>query len=129
MERGRSGTLPREVVKKMWRKIATIALVSLLAAFLQPVATAHAAAAVNGGFETGDFTGWTVANPCGNAPGNWFVYSGTTSPLTGAPLSAPPEGTFAATSDQVSRGTHVLYQDIALDPGHSTVLSFSLYYH
>jgi hypothetical protein len=83
----------------------------------------------NGGFETGDFTRWNVAtNRPGDAEGDWFVYSGTESPLTFAPIAAPPQGNFAATTDQNGPGTHVLYRNITLAPLLAHRLSFYLYY-
>lgn len=100
-----------------------IALVELLWA-----GPATAATVVNGGFETGTFNGWTVLNQA-NGSGNWFVYSGTTSPLSASTLPSPPQGTYAATSDQTGPGSHVLYQDVALEPGAAHVLSFILYYN
>ncbi len=81
----------------------------------------------NGDFETGDFTHWNVANQPGGG-GDWFVYSGTKSPLTGKPLAAPPQGDFAATTDQGGPGSHVLYRNIKLAPGMKHELSFYLYY-
>ncbi len=86
-----------------------------------------AATIVNGGFETGNFAGWTVVNQAGGS-GNWFVYSGTTSPLSAFTIPAPPQGTYAAASDQFGPGSHVLYQDVALEPGMTHSLSFMLYY-
>lgn len=84
---------------------------------------------VNGGFETGDFTGWTTVDPCtqGN-PGTWSVYTGTTSPISGSPIPAPPEKTHAAISDQSGPGTHILYQDVMLQPNTRYTLSFQIYY-
>src|SRR5512133_1941370 len=97
-----------------------------LAAFV--LATGAAAATVtNGNFETGDFTGWTVWN-ADSGFGNWYVYSGTVSPESGSPILAPPEGTFGAVTDQVGAGTHILYQDVALEPSETHTLSFTLYY-
>ncbi len=89
-----------------------------------------AATVVNGGFETGNFSGWTVVNQPDSFPdGSWYVYSGTTTPVSFSSIAAPPGGTFAATSDQTGAGSHVLYQDIALEAGSSHVLSFDLYYN
>jgi len=82
----------------------------------------------NGDFETGDFSGWKHANKSGSN-GNWFVYSGTTSPRTGLPIAAPPSGKFAATTDQDGPGSHVLYRNIRLKSGMKHELSFYLYYH
>ena len=58
---------------------------------------AGAATVVNGDFETGDFTGWTTWNAGGF--GEWFVYTGTVSPISNNQIAAPPEGTYAATTD------------------------------
>jgi len=69
----------------------------------------------NGGFESGNFTGWTVVNQAGGN-GNWFNYTGTSSPASGHTIPAPPEGTRAAITDQGAPGSHELYQDIVLAP-------------
>jgi hypothetical protein len=69
----------------------------------------------NGSFEAGggSFAGWTVTNQAGGS-GDWFVQSGTTSPLSGFPVPAPPEGTHAAMTDQPGPGSHVLIQDFVV---------------
>ena len=95
-------------------------------AFLLFVSAAGAAGIRNGGFEEGNFQGWTVADK-GEA-GSWFVYSGTTTPVTGDPVDAPPGGTFAAVTDQIDTGAHVLYQTLKLGTEGAQVLSFNLYY-
>ncbi len=106
--------------------MVTLVLIALLASGTQ------AAFTTNGGFESGDFTGWTAENlpgPGGGAPlGSWFVYSGTTSPLSGFPIEAPPEGNFAATKDQTGPGTHIVYQDVTLEAGETHSLSLFVYY-
>jgi hypothetical protein len=81
----------------------------------------------NGGFESGDFTNWNGANQI-NGSGDWFVYEGTTSPLNNFDIAAPPQGTFAATTDQGGPGTHVLYRNIKLKDDMRHQLSFYLYY-
>jgi hypothetical protein len=94
--------------------------------------TALAASVTNGGFETGDFTGWTKATTCifdSSATADWFVYSGTASPSTSRSIDAPPEGTYAATTDQVGPATEILYQDIALEAASTHSLSFQVYYN
>jgi hypothetical protein len=89
---------------------------------------AHAASVVtNGGFETGNFTGWTVYNQPGGS-GNWYVYSGTTSPVSSFTIPAPPEGKYAATSDQGGQGSHILYQNIDIPAGLTCTLSMYIYY-
>ena len=104
---------------------AVVAVGAGLAGIVPAVSTA--ATVTNGGFETGNFTGWTVVNQAGGN-GNWFVYTGTTAPVSGFTIAAPPEGMRAATSAQAARGSHVLYQDVALEPGFTHTLSFVLYY-
>jgi hypothetical protein len=81
----------------------------------------------NGGFETSNFNNWNVANQR-RGSGDWFVYSGTESPLSGFNIAAPPQGNFAATTDQEGPGSHVLYRNIKLEPGMRHELSFYLYY-
>jgi hypothetical protein len=97
----------------------------LFAGLIAPPA-AMAASVANGGFETGDFTDWTVVDQAGGS-GSWFVYTGTSSPLNGFTVPAPPEGTFAAITDQGGPGSHLLYQDIVLEAGFTHTLSFILY--
>src|SRR5215213_9189593 len=82
----------------------------------------------NGDFESGDFSGWKVANRRESGfEGDWFVYSGTQTPL-GSFITEPPQGTFAATTDQRDPGSHVLYRNIKLEAGMNHTLSFRLYY-
>lgn len=106
------------------RTARSVVAISAVALWATPVS---AAPINNGGFEAGNFTGWTVQNqPGGN--GDWFVYSGTTTPLNSFPIPAPPEGTFGAVTDQPSQGSHVLFRDIALEAGANHTLSFVVYY-
>jgi len=91
-------------------------------------AASLAAQVVNGGFETNGgagtntFAGWTVVDQAGGA-GSWYAQTGTGSPLNGFPVPAPPEGVFAAMTDTVNPGSHVLYQDIVV-PSTGGQLSF-----
>jgi hypothetical protein len=103
--------------------IATIGAVG--AAFLV-AGTALAASITNGGFEAGNLGGWTTATVAGN--GGWFAYTGTSSPLTGFTVPAPPEGSYGAIADEVDVDAEILYQDIALEPGFSGTLTFSWFY-
>ncbi|MES2260537.1 MAG: PEP-CTERM sorting domain-containing protein [Pseudomonadota bacterium] len=83
---------------------------------------------INGGFELG-FTGWTVTDQAGSG-GTWLIQSGTGSPINGFPVQPPPEGNFAAMTDQVNGpGTHILYQDFIVPTGTigSATGSFQLY--
>src|SRR5262249_22019468 len=81
---------------------------------------------VNGGFEAGTASGWTVFNaPDSGGPG-FQVYSGPGS--QGSALAAPPEGTFAAYDNHGGAGTYVLYQDVTLTAGQTHTLSLQVYY-
>ena len=89
------------------------------------------AGVTNGGFETGNLTGWIVANE-GN--GVWSAYSGTLSPVSGLTIAATgqftytPQGVYAATSDQTGPGSHIMYQDLVLKKFQSHNLTLILYY-
>lgn len=88
----------------------------LWAAFACAVsAPASAQLIVNGGFEAG-FTGWTRADQVGS-DGTFALQTGTTSPVNGFPVPAPPEGIRAAMTDAEAGGSHVLYQDFVVPVG------------
>lgn len=70
---------------------------------------------LNGGFEAG-LTSWIVVNEAGGS-GDWFSQTGTGSPLNGFPVGAPPQGVFAAMTDQGGPGSHILYQDFVVPVG------------
>ena len=104
--------------------VAAVAMAGALVA-----APAEAASLLlNGGFEAG-FANWTVANlfpDAGN--GSFYVQSGTVSPQTFVTVPPPPEGTFAAMTDQEGPGAHVLYQDFVVPTGTTTgSLSFQYF--
>jgi len=79
---------------------------------------------LNGGFESG-LTSWTRASQLGSE-GDFFLQSGTLSPVFGTPVPPPPGGTFAAMTDALGPGSHVLYQDFVV-PTSSAALTFSLF--
>lgn len=85
-----------------------------------------AASVDNGGFESGDFTGWTTVEA---GSGSWSVYTGSSTPTFGQTVPAPPEGTNAAATEQSGPGTHILYQDIELEADAVHRLTFFLYYN
>ncbi len=91
-----------------------------------PTPTPRTCIFANGDFETNSFAGWTVFNQAGGS-GSWFTYTGNTSPLSNLTISSPPEGRFAAVTDQTGPGTHILYRDVTVPAGTSS-LSFFLYY-
>ena len=102
---------------------------STAALVLASVLAAPAGAApliVNGGFESG-LSGWTVADAIGS-DGTFHLQSGATSPVNGDPVPPPPEGSFAAMTDAMGPGSHVLYQDFVVPASFSTAtLSFGLF--
>jgi hypothetical protein len=102
--------------------------VSTLAAVVFGLAAPSSAHAIpvisNGGFESG-LTSWTKADQIGS-DGTFFSQSGTSSPLNGDPVPAPPEGTRAAMTDAQAPGSHVLYQDF-LATADAAALSFALF--
>lgn len=102
----------------------------VLAAALAPSGAA-AATVVNGGFESGTLKGWQALRA--TEAGNWFAYKGTAAPIgskRGAdPVQPPPQGTFAATTDEANPDTLILYQDIALEAGETHWLSLIAYYN
>lgn len=79
---------------------------------------------VNGGFESG-FAGWTRVDQIGSE-GTFALQTGTTSPVNGATVPAPPGGTNAAMTDAQGPGAHVLYQDFLASAG-SGLLRFDLF--
>jgi len=81
---------------------------------------------VNGGFETGDFTGWTVTDSPGGT-GSFFVAGGTNAPLSGNTTVGPRSGNFYAVSDQFGPGTHVITQSFTAAANTGYLLSFYMF--
>jgi len=94
---------------------------------------ASAATVLNGGFESGTLDGWHVHRV--TEAGNWFAYEGTAAPIGSKrstpadPVQPPPQGEYAAVSDEANPDTLILYQDIALAAGRSHQLSLLAYYN
>lgn len=107
------------------------AVAVLIGAALLLPGGAAAAGVVNGDFEAGNLNGWSVHRTQG--VGEWFAYTGTSELIAkerGRPLpQAPPQGAFAAISDQVAPETLILSQEIALEPGLSQRLSLLAFYN
>lgn len=113
----------------------TILLAAALAVLMAP-GGAEAEQVVNGNFESGTLSGWSVyqADPFGN----WFAYRGTETPIGASrkkqsqghaePVQAPPQGAYAAVTDEVEPDTLILFQDVALEPGLAHQLSLVAYY-
>jgi hypothetical protein len=89
---------------------------------------AQAQSLTNGGFETGDFTGWTETDEQGGS-GSWYVGQyGQGTPLNG--FTTPTQsggGTYFAETDQFGPGSHVLSQTFSAISGQSLLLSFDAY--
>jgi len=115
-------------VSRFSRAGLTTAL-ALLATLLF-AASAPAATVVNGDFESGSLAGWTQVN---SGEGAWYAYSGILAPggffeIEPREVPPPPQGKFAAISDQGGPGTHILYQDIAIPRYASSTLTMLVYY-
>ncbi len=95
------------------------------------VAEAFVNALLNGSFETNGGAGtnvlgsWTVVDQAGS-DGSWLAQTGTLTPTSGNTVPAPPDGAFAAMSDQEAEGSHILYQDVTVPAG--AVFKVDLFY-
>lgn len=110
----------------MARQIATIAVAALVLAGSSAVADIELIN--NGGFETGDFTGWTVVN---RMPGHGsFVIDDANgrTPISRRPTVGPAAGSYYAVSDQFGPGTHALLQEFTVPTdAESVVLSYDMF--
>lgn len=77
----------------------------------------------NGGFETGDFTGWT-ASIFPNSNGDVQVVSGNTAPVSGETVTGPSEGQFHALTGQEGPGAYSITQSFTV-PAEVASLSLS----
>lgn len=80
----------------------------------------------NGGFETGDFTGWTSLELPQSSGDRTVHGNGANAPLSGQPVNANPGGgNWVALSDQTGPGTYDLRQAFTVPTGAiSVALSF-----
>lgn len=113
------------------RRSLNAVILLALSLFLWPSPRAQAQCTfTNGDFETSNLTGWTVYNRGqAGATGNWYNYTGTSTPQSAHIISAPPQGTRAATTDHNNPFTHALYQDFTIPAGQSGTVSFFLAYN
>ncbi len=80
----------------------------------------------NGGFESG-FSSWTRSDQLGS-DGTFALQTGTTSPVNGTAVPAPPGGATAAMTDAQGPGSHVMTQTFTLAaPVLSAMLAFDLF--
>ena len=118
-------TIPRPLLRIAAAPLAWILVVTGPG----PARSASISLITNGDFEAtgGSLTGWTVANQPGS-DGSFTLQSGTTSPLSGQVVAAPPGPTHAAMSDGGAPGSHVLLQNFTVPTGITdATLSLSLY--
>jgi hypothetical protein len=100
-------------------------LLALAAALVFTAVAAGSGGVGNGDFEHGDFTNWSTDNL---GLGEWSVYSGKQTPNVGAPISKPPQGTYAAVTDEASPSAMVLYRTLHLSTSKPQQVSFYVYY-
>jgi hypothetical protein len=112
---------------KLGRRFSWASAAAVFAVVLLLAPQAMAATVTNGGFETGDFTGWTVT-PQSESNGTWTVATGTSTPLSEHEIAAPPCGTHAAIFDENDESSAVMYQDLSLAADATNTLSFTHYY-
>jgi hypothetical protein len=121
---------------RSWPEIGRATLLAAVFVVMLAPSSAEAEKVVNGDFESGTLNGWNIyqANPFGD----WFAYQGTETPISAnrkkqsqghaEPVQSPPQGTYAAVTDEVEPDTLILYQDVALAPGLDHQLSLVAYY-
>jgi hypothetical protein len=107
------------------RSIQQFALFALVSGAIHPATAAELL--TNGGFETGNFTGWTVVQR-GASNNNWFVVDAPQGPVSFNPTAGPASGSWYAVTDQTGPGAQVLSQSFSVPIGvRSLVVSFSLF--
>jgi hypothetical protein len=93
-------------------------------------ASAHANQLItNGGFETGNYAGWT-ANIEGGSSGslNVVTYASGASPISGFPFQQNAAGgTFFSITDQTGPGSYSLTQSFTLSQSSSVTVSFDMF--
>jgi hypothetical protein len=111
----------------MLSRFRPLALAIAAASLLAAPGVASAAIVTNGGFETGNLSGWQQLQ---DSPfGTWEVYTGNLTPAFGRPVPIPPEGTHAAITEQSNESLQILYQDVTLPRAGSEIqLSLFAYY-
>ncbi len=81
------------------------------------VALTNSAAILNGGFETGTLTNWTLTN---SAYGQFITNNGTFIPPGASGAIAPYAGSYCALGYDSGPGVFYMYQDISIPSGVST---------
>jgi hypothetical protein len=111
--------------RRLLLAVAVGLLVALLGASL---ATAARQKPRNGGFEAGNLSRWQVDDLGSGPEDTWYAYSGTSSPASDFDLPAPPQGTFAAITDQGGSGAHILHRTRKLRKGYTHKLKLWVFY-
>jgi hypothetical protein len=107
------------------RLLRLLALFAVAGSACNALPAMAASLLTNGGFETGDFSGWSVTTQ-GN--GNWFVNTGNPSPLTTDPVAGAAAGVFYAVTDQTRPGAYSLTQSFTVPQTTAYVeLSFQMF--
>ena len=92
--------------------------------------SAHASVLINGDFETGSLSGWTITNQAGGN-GNWYADTpGTTTPASVLPTSSSggtAHGTTYAVTDQIGIGSHSLTQLFTVGSTSSALLIWDMF--
>ncbi|MEE8409586.1 MAG: hypothetical protein V3T05_08275, partial [Myxococcota bacterium] len=115
------------LIRSVSRRVFVITLVVGIA--LLPIDVSAQELLINGDFETGDSTGWSIVVLAGSA-GTFNIHNSTTPPLGGTAghLSGPAAGTWFAVTDQADSGTYALIQLFAVPIGIGKLeISFELF--
>jgi hypothetical protein len=122
----------------MWgsMRLVSAGLAAMACIALWAPGAGFAATVVNGNFESGNLSGWSVYRA--TTFGNWFAYKGASDPILEArsvpgkpptqPIQAVPQGDYAAIADQLSSDTVILSQNVVLEPGTTHFLSMLAFY-
>ncbi|HEX3330113.1 MAG TPA: hypothetical protein VHS27_09335 [Gaiellales bacterium] len=109
------------------RSIIVAAASALFVAAGPALADSHDTDLPNGGFEASTLAPWMTSS-IGEGDSSWSVYTGTSAPISGLTVIAPPFGQQAAIADQNGPGSNVLYRTFRVD-GDDGQLRLWVWYH
>jgi hypothetical protein len=105
-----------------------VAAASALAVAVGPaLADSHDTDLRNGGFEASTLAPWMTSS-IGEGDSAWSLYTGTSAPISGLTVIAPPFGHQAAVADQNGPGSNILYRTFRVDRD-DAVLRMWVWYH